>query len=526
MHSEDLAIRIAQKLTQKAVELHSTQKLGTLEWAHKYIPHYFTRSVSALHTQLARTSDEIKHTRGKNTLVIAPRGNAKSTLCSLTTPLQATCEGTEKFILLVADTADQAKKYLASIKDELLFNEELRKDYPLACQEGDIWNSERIETKNGVCIEAIGKGGAVRGRKFRQYRPTLIIVDDPQSDEDCLSPVTRTKDIDWFNKSLMPAGDKDTNIFVVGTMLHRDCIVGALEKRADFSTVKFASIIAWPVNMHLWAEWGRLYFREKEKAKQFYIEHKSDMHEGAKVLWEDKEDIYELMCLRENIGDAAFKSEKQNDPRDPSKCEFREEWLSEDRAEIWYATLPTNKKLISVGYGDPAMGGETKKHDDSAIVSLFYDHEERCCYVEVELEKRPVNIFIESLIKHRKLFKYEAFGLETNGFQQLVSENLYSADPLFPTVEIENRVNKMVRISRLGIWLQRGFFRFKIGCKHTHKLISQLLEHPHAAHDDGSDALEGATRTLSTVVDIDEETEEANVNTQDDGLGDNILGGY
>lgn len=523
MLATDIGTMLAQKLSQKASEVTKANDLTTMEWGRKYTPEYFFRSSSLLHTTLAQISDELKVNRGRNILVIAPRGNAKSTLCSFVVPLKAICEGSEKYILLIADTGDQAAKYLESLKSELLTNEDLARDYPLACTKGPKWNADSIITGNGVCIEAIGKGAAVRGRKYKKYRPTLVIVDDPQSDEDCESPNTRVKDLAWFNKSLMPVGDTDTNIFCVGTMIHRECIVGALEKRADFKSVKFASIIAWPTNMNLWEEWSPLYFFDPKGAVEFYEANKEAMHEGAEVLWAEKEDIYSLMCLRENLGSPAFQSEKQNDPRDPSKTEFKEEWLAEDRAGIWYKTVPTGKKYINVGYGDPAMGGETKRHDDSAIISLQYDPEIRKCFVDCDIKKRPIVDFVDAMIRINNVYKHEAFGLETNGFQALILPELEMKAPLFPVYQVENRVNKLARISRLGIWLQRGFFVFKMGCKDTRKLIEQLLDHPHALHDDGSDSLEGATRTLSSVISIDVDTNETEVTYADDGLGDNLL---
>jgi hypothetical protein len=88
-------------------------------------------------------------------------------------------------------------------------------------------------------------------------------------------------------------------------------------------------------------------------------------------------------------------------------------------------------------------------------------------------------------------------------------------------IPIENYgVHKNVRISRLSVWLQRGFFRFKRGCPYTKLLERFLLEHPFAQFDDPPDALEGALRILTMVSNLDTEAEP--VDMMDDGLGDNI----
>ena len=118
-----------------------------------------------------------------------------------------------------------------------------------------------------------------------------------------------------------------------------------------------------------------------------------------------------------------------------------------------------------------------------------------------------------------------AFGIESNGFQQLMSEELLAKCPLAPIIEIVNQgVHKNTRISRLSIWFQRKFFIFKRGCRHTKILMQQIQDHPNADHDDGPDALEGAIRVLTQSVDL-VFTSNANdaVDPADDGIGDNVL---
>lgn len=65
-----------------------------------------------------------------------------------------------------------------------------------------------------------------------------------------------------------------------------------------------------------------------------------------------------------------------------------------------------------------------------------------------------------------------------------------------PTFGIDNRVNKEVRIRRLGPYLHQHSFRFRGGSKGAKLLVQQLRDFPAGAHDDGPDALEMALRTL------------------------------
>jgi len=512
----DLKRQLADVIRAKA-NATVKSKLTPIEWGKIYTPHFFFRSFCDFHIDMSNTLHDMTYHRGSKIVVVAPRGNAKSTICSMLAPLKAVCEGTEKYILLISDTGDQAKKYLKTIADELKYNEALKEKYPHACKEGDIWNADHIETASGVCVEAIGKGASVRGRKFKQYRPTLIILDDPQGDDDIQSPSTREKDMAWFDKALVPSGDTDTNFFVIGTNLHKECIVNVLLPRPDFKAMHYASIIEWPTNMELWGEWETKYIHgSKEEAQDYYNENKEMMHEGAKVLWPEKESLLDLMILRANIGHVAFACEKQNNPRDPSKAEFDEDWF----VDTDYDQLPLDVPLVTVGYTDPASGGQTKRHDYSATILLHYSPTERCCYVTADIKKRPISQLIDDIIRLAKVYKPITFGVETNGFQHLIGEEAIAKYQLLPLVAMPNfGTHKNVRISRLAVWLQRKFFRFKRNCKDTKILLQQLLEHPHAAHDDGSDALEGALRALTDVCNL----EDASLEPEDDQVGDNIF---
>ena len=63
---------------------------------------------------------------GEKIAIIAPRGHAKSTLCSLIYPLHRILFGEEKFVLLISESEMQSKYLLESIGDEIEYNEKLQ----------------------------------------------------------------------------------------------------------------------------------------------------------------------------------------------------------------------------------------------------------------------------------------------------------------------------------------------------------------------------------------------------------------
>lgn len=525
---DEVKRRMANRWRQMAKQQENVGK-ELMQWAMEYLPHHFFRSMSKLHKTLAREYDILTLQRGKKVCVIAPRGNAKTTW-TVAKVLKAICESTEHYVFLVSDTAKQAETILETIKLELESNERLKNDYPMACAKGPVWNAGRIETANTICVEAFGTGQKVRGKKFRQYRPTLIILDDPDNDEDVRSPTIRTQHIEWFNKALLQCGDTETNVVVVGTMLHRECIVGHIEKRPDFKVIKFQSIMRWPTNMDLWKQWEELYFRgvnliktngvssaSTAEADAFYVDHMEEMNADAEVLWEEKENLITLMKMRANSGHAAFASEKQNDPRDPSKCEFKEEWF--DGTEYDFNELQSrleSEDHITVIASDPSKGKDTKKHDYSPILTLHF-FGDSFVYVEIRMERIPITMLTDRILDTHVAVKSHAVGIEDQGFQSLIGQELVDKAQErhiydLNAVAMQNHgVNKLVRISRLSVWLQRKFFKFQRNCPHTALLVQQLKDHPFADHDDGSDVLEMGLRLLNDIL-----------TNREDGIGDAI----
>lgn len=521
--------RIQDAFRTRAKQL-SNEDDGLREWGAKYLPAYFSKPGCRLHDTLNKELEALRKKRGQKINIIAPRGYAKSTY-KFVKALKACCEKSERYIMLISDTAAQAKADLQSVRVELESNEALRRDYPAACTAGSIWNSETLVTGNNVCIEALGTGMKVRGRKFKNFRPTLVIADDPDNDADILSATEREKKWDWVNKALLQVGETgDTSYVFIGTMLHRECIVGHLERDPRFRVIKFQAIEKWPTNMALWKQWERLYLGgrqvtddhgvvryESEEAKDFLLEHRDALSEGAQVLWAAKEDLFSLMEMRA-VNHQSFASEKQNDPRDPSKCEFPEEWFGE---EVWYDRAwlleELKKPHVTIVCTDPAKGGETKKHDYSPIILLHYFGANEI-FVEADMRKIPVIQLCHDLVDIYCTSQVNLMGFEANGFQELIGdqletiarekfETMFSDDPqrvetmlaafLSIIVPIENTGHKNTRISRLGVWFKRRILRFQRGCLSTQILMQQILDHPHSDHDDGPDDLEIGVRLLS-----------------------------
>src|SRR5262249_23582793 len=147
---------------------------------------------SRMHVWLAERLPALEP--GTRLALIAPRDSAKSTWLSFAYPLYCAVTGRQRYIVLAADTTEQARRYLAALKREVDQNARLLRGYPSAARRGAAWKVNRILLGNGVEIEALGAGQNIRGRKNAQTRPTLVVVDDPQDRRRVASAMQRRAD--------------------------------------------------------------------------------------------------------------------------------------------------------------------------------------------------------------------------------------------------------------------------------------------------------------------------------------------
>jgi len=475
------------------------EQVRFLDWAKQHLPQHFRLPPSRMHRVLARHLERSVSQRGVKLNVLGPRGSAKSTLVSLAYPLWCLLEGKESYIWLVSDTRHQARAHLENIKAELLDNAQIQARYGRLRRKDTVWRAERIVLPSGAAIEAFGTGQRMRGRRQRADRPTLIIADDIQNDGHILSARLRSHSRTWFHGTLMAAGSPITNVIHLATALHYDALAMELSRTAGWKTLHFRAIERYPKRMDLWDQWREIYSDADNSqaaidARHFFYKHRREMEADAVVLWPEREDLYSLMCLRAEIGWAAFAREKQNAPVSPELCEWPDEYFNE---EIWFETWPRNLKL-RVAVLDPSKGSDARRGDYSALIFLGVDSQGQM-YVDADLARRPIAQMVADAAEWCARWRVQAFGVEANQFQELLAEPLEAEFRRHGLVGfspwlIRNLTNKLVRIRRLGPLLARRTLRFRQGSAGARLLVEQLRTFPIGDHDDGPDALEMAVR--------------------------------
>ena len=139
---------------------------------------------SEYHTWHYDLTHQLIDTDCKQINILAPRGHAKSSVAAGIFPLfhLMFTEGV-KVIVLVSRTQSHATKLLGTIKDVLDYSQEFRYFFGYwGMQSAKKWTNTEVELKDGSLIICKGTGQQIRGIKHGNQRPTLLILDDPEDE--------------------------------------------------------------------------------------------------------------------------------------------------------------------------------------------------------------------------------------------------------------------------------------------------------------------------------------------------------
>lgn len=480
-------------------------------FARAYLPHYFTRSSPEFHKELdalwntgvlkginpLTDKDALVKLMGSRRAVAAPRGHAKSTNFTFKDSLHAILYAYKHYIIILSDSSDQAEGFLSDIMEELETNEAIIEDFGKLV--GPVWRASVFLTSSGVKVEAIGSGKKIRGRRHRNWRPDLIILDDVENDENVNTVEQRQKLYNWFVKAVSKAGDTYTDIVYIGTMLHYDGLLAKVLKNPQYRSATYKGVISFAKNEDLWETWSTLYCdlmnddREAD-ARRFYESNEQEMLDGVQVLWPEKWTYYDLMVMKVSEGDASFGSEIQNEPIDPKSRTFNEEWF--DFYEDGQVDF-TDPRFIFFAANDPSLG-KNLKADTSSIITLAKDMKSGYMYVfEASVERRKPDTIIDDVIELSKRVRrdvgkrFTKIGVESIQFQayfaNVMAIKSAESGEYLPITEINSVGNKKVRIESLQPFVKNKYIKFN----RKHKaLLEQMYNYPMTKNDDGPDGLE------------------------------------
>lgn len=485
-----------------------------------FFPHYATHPWNQFHRDCFEYYKIAQ--RGARRLDCAPRGYAKSAIKALFKPIHDFCYRTEKYILFLSATKPQAIAKLSDIRNEILVNDLLFDVYGLHFPTKNPGAEKFIVVSEGeeLFCQGVGAGTQIRGIRFREHRPTKIIVDDVEDSEEVDNEEIREKVANWFYEVVTNLGSENTNIEVVGTILHRQSLLRRLQQNPAYTSNTYKAVISWASDRKLWNKWAAIYKNLENEARaldaqKFFLRNKEAMLKGSKVLWPEKEPYEYLMRQMIEIGKRAFMKEKQNSPMPSDEALFdRIHWYSEDekRGGIIIERTKTfypYSDLLAYGVIDPATGDTKSKNksklDYTCILGGLQDPKGRLLVHRDWTKRARPSLYLAQIFEMQELMDFEKFAVETNLYRGLLLENLVREKRKrenerkksgvkhwgikVPFYEIENREKKEKRIFTLEPKVNNGWILFNRNL--SMEFVDQIEQFPSkAAHDDGPDALE------------------------------------
>lgn len=191
---------------------------------HFYFAHYVKYETAPFQREIFQLTERPDI---KNLFMVAFRGSAKSTIMTMSYPIWAILGILEKkFVLILCQTRTQAKQHMMNLKRELEGNQLLKNDLGPFQEETDEWGSfSLVFSRLNARITAASTEQSIRGLRHNQYRPDLIIGDDVEDISSTKTRESREKTYQWLVGEVIPSGDRNTQLVIVGNLLHEDSLL-------------------------------------------------------------------------------------------------------------------------------------------------------------------------------------------------------------------------------------------------------------------------------------------------------------
>ena len=375
-------------------------------------------------------------------------------------------QDSRSYLVVICATQRTASKMLLNVSREFLNNSAMNGLMREVRENSGLAFEIAYHNAPTVRIEAYGKGAAVRGLSWGAKRPDLVIIDDPQDQEDATSETVTAGDWDWFLSDVYFLGQA-SRIFIIGNNLGERCIMECImrnSQRLKFTVHKIPIIdengnSAWPEKWPLRAI-------EKER-EEFALLGKTD-------LW-----YMNKMC--ECIS--------------PMSQKFKREYFK------YYDRVPDLHGMNIYTAVDLAVSQKVNA-DYSAIVTVGVNSAGHWFVLDIEYGRYDPSTTIDAIFSAVQKWKPLNVGIETVAYQSALQHFLEKEMPargiFFRTTPLKAEKKKELRIDAIQPRFKLGTVWFKSQAVWLPEIESELLAYPHGARDDVIDALAYMEQMVST----------------------------
>ena len=334
--------------------------------------------------------------RGELFAFAMPRGSGKSTMSEWAC-IWSMLYGHRQFVMLIGADQAIACQMLDSIKSHLEQNDHLAEDFPGAtfpvramegitrraqgqtCEGAPThieWTADQITMpwipgapSAGAAVRVAGITGRIRGIRHTRpdgstIRPSLVLLDDPQTDESAASPAqcaTRERILSGAILGLAGPAAKIAGLCTI-TVIRPDDLADRLLDRAKhpaWQGERTKLVYEWSPAEEMWGQYAELRRQGQRdglgtvEADKFYADNQAEMDAGTRVAWPERKNPDELSAiqhawnLRIDRGESAFFAEYQNQPLadDISSDKL-------DKRSLTLRAVPPGRAIVPAGHNN------------------------------------------------------------------------------------------------------------------------------------------------------------------------------
>lgn len=408
----------------------------------------------------------------------APRGHAKSTAISFTYVLACMVFRERQYCILVSDTVSQAVQFLGDIKKELYDNDRLRELFKIKEFVKDSEDDIIVECEDGYQfrIQAKGSEQKVRGLKWNNKRPDLIVCDDIENDEIVMNKERREKFRKWFNNALLPSRALGGVVRIVGTVLHADSFLERL-----MPTVYSKGVITDELKQ---------YSTEKIGGWKS-VRYKAHNEDFSAILWPTRFDKAYFVNLRQQYVEQglpeSYSQEYLNIPVDEATSYFKRHdflpLIEEDK----------KKKLNYYITADLAISKEAYA-DYTVFLVAGVDEDRRIHVKEIIRDRLDGREIVDMILTLERTYHPEIFGIEemqvTKAIGPFLREEMIKSDT-FPSLYLlkHGGKDKISRGRSIQARMRAHTVKFNKGSDWYQTFEDECCTFPRSKHDDQVDAL-------------------------------------
>lgn len=455
---------------------------------------------------------------------VVSRGTGKSAFGTLGPSCWVVAYKHKTYVLICSDIGSTAEKFIKDIKDNMIENEHIESAFGKLLDDKNrdfICNATQLEFTNKTFIEAISSTSPMRGRKYKNVRPDLIILDDYQSEDDVRTEEARLKKWKKYSDDVKFAKQrpvkrngkvikKGTVLLAWGTQQHKECFYSRLLKSATWKFKKYKGVLIddfinekdekvngldYYFSTGPWKEFSEILHDFKnedrlEDAKEFYYKNEEKMQ--FPTLWSEFWDCLELaLDYFENPN--SFKQEVQGDVDSIGEKYFKRV-NTEPRNII--ETHEFTKTMLCV---DPAASGGANNDYCAFLVGSEGSNANKYAR-KAKLEKinarKEFDKYIQKMIDY--LLEYEDIthvNIEKNTFNGADANQLEKAISDHPILKYRNikiinemqRRNKDDKISTIVPYVNNGTFIFAEEDTEFREQLMEFAGQKFTVHDDAAD---------------------------------------